>query len=131
MNCRGDDDVDAKRFGPSIGKTREVPREERARAFGRDPISDSHQGQRPARLHSKAGYMAAPETLRADVRFLLHRGRRPYMALLSHGLIPALRPLLRVIRTSRGCRRMTDFDPERSLAGQICCSAQHGLRTTD
>src|SRR5262245_52666282 len=82
MNCRGDDDVDAKRFGPSIGKTREVPREERARAFGRDPISDSHQGQRPARLHSKAGYMAAPETLRADVRFLLHRGRRPYMALL-------------------------------------------------
>jgi hypothetical protein len=29
MNCRGDDDVDAKRSRPSIGKTREVPREER------------------------------------------------------------------------------------------------------
>src|SRR5262249_31670598 len=26
--------------------------------------------------------MAAPETLRTYVRFLLHRGRRPYMALL-------------------------------------------------
>jgi hypothetical protein len=47
MNCGGDDDVDAKRSRPSIGKTREVPREERARAFGRDPISESHQGQRP------------------------------------------------------------------------------------
>ena len=47
MNCRGDDDVDAKRSRPSIGKTREVPREERARAFGRDSISESHQGRRP------------------------------------------------------------------------------------
>ena len=61
MNCRGDDDVDAKRSRPSIGKTRKVPREERARAFGRDSISESHQGQRPQWLHSKAGYMAAPE----------------------------------------------------------------------
>jgi hypothetical protein len=47
MNCRGDDDVDAKRSRPSIGKTRKVPREQRARAFGRDSISESHQGQRP------------------------------------------------------------------------------------
>src|SRR5262244_3492290 len=61
MNCRGDDDIDAKRSRPSIGKTRFVPREERARAFGWDPISGSHQGQRPQRPHSKAAYMAAPE----------------------------------------------------------------------
>jgi hypothetical protein len=31
MNRRGDDEVDAKRSRPSIGKTRVVPREERAR----------------------------------------------------------------------------------------------------
>src|SRR5215471_685548 len=43
------------------GRTRFVPREERARAFGWDPISGSHQGQRPQRPHSKAVYMAAPE----------------------------------------------------------------------
>ena len=59
--ARGDDDVDAKRSRPSIGRTRDVPREQRARAFGWDPISGSHQGQRPQRPHSKAVYMAAPE----------------------------------------------------------------------
>jgi hypothetical protein len=59
--CRGDNDSDAKRSRPSIGKTRFVPREERARAFGWDPFSGSHQGQQPKRLHSKAEYMAAPE----------------------------------------------------------------------
>ena len=26
-NCKGDDDIDAKRSRPSIGKTREVPRD--------------------------------------------------------------------------------------------------------
>ena len=46
-----------------LAKTREVPREERARAFGFDPASGSHQGQQPKRLHSKAEYMAAPERL--------------------------------------------------------------------
>src|SRR5450756_1535158 len=61
MNCRGDDDIDANRSRPSIGKTRYVPREERTRAIVWDPISGLHQGQRPKRLHSKAEYMAAPE----------------------------------------------------------------------
>src|SRR3974377_2554726 len=61
MNCRGDDDIDAKRSRPSIGKTRDGPREERTRAFVWDPISGLHQGQQPKRLHSKAEYMAAPE----------------------------------------------------------------------
>src|SRR5450756_1327434 len=61
MNCRGDDDIDANRSRPSIGKTRYVPREERTRAIVWDPISGLHQGQRPKRPHSKAEYMAAPE----------------------------------------------------------------------
>jgi hypothetical protein len=44
------------------------------------PISGSHQGQRPQRLHSKAGYMAAPERFaETSDSFPLHRGRRPYM----------------------------------------------------
>jgi hypothetical protein len=32
-------------------QTRKVPREERTRAFVWDPISGSHQGQRPKWLH--------------------------------------------------------------------------------
>src|SRR5271154_3941829 len=51
MNCRGDDDIDAKRSRPSIGKTREGPRDPRARVFGGAPISGSQQGQQPQRLH--------------------------------------------------------------------------------
>ena len=42
---------------------RQVPREQRARAIGWDPISGLHQGQQPQRLHSKAVYMAAPDPL--------------------------------------------------------------------
>jgi hypothetical protein len=61
MNRRGDDDIDAKRSRPSIGKTRDGPREERTRAFVWDPISGLHQGQQPKRLRSKVEYMAAPE----------------------------------------------------------------------
>ena len=38
-----------------------MPREERTRAIGWDPISGLHQGQRPERPHLKAVYMAAPE----------------------------------------------------------------------
>src|SRR6202035_4299449 len=49
--------------------------------FWLGPISGSHQGQQPKRLHSKAGYMAAPERSRKRQILLLHRGRRPYMAL--------------------------------------------------
>src|SRR5262249_12744893 len=54
--------------------------------FWLGPISGSHQGQQPQRLHSKAEYMAAPERFakRSD-SFPLHRGRRPYMALCNLG----------------------------------------------
>jgi len=50
--------------------------------FWLGPISGSHQGQQPARLHSEAEYMAAPERFaKTSDSFPLHRGRRPYMAL--------------------------------------------------
>lgn len=70
-NCRGDDDIDAKRSRPTIGKTRDVPREERTRAIVWDPISGLHLGQRPKRPHSKAEYMAAPERFAEMSEFFL------------------------------------------------------------
>jgi len=49
--------------------------------FWLGPISGSHQGPQPQRLHSEAGYMAAPERFaETSDSFPLHRGRRPYMA---------------------------------------------------
>src|ERR1700730_17857865 len=48
------------------------------------PISGSHQGPQPERLHLEAGYMAAPVSFRErSDSFPLHRGRRPYMALTA------------------------------------------------
>src|SRR5262245_62426167 len=71
------------------------------------PISGSHQGQQPKRLHTKAEYMAAPERFaETSDSFPLHRGRRPYMALSSNGAD-------------------TRFDPERTIGTQISCDAQH------
>ena len=52
----------------------------KARATDWDPIRGSHHGQRPKWLQQQAEYMTAPD-IRGNVRFLLHRGRRPYMAL--------------------------------------------------
>src|SRR5205085_6006098 len=50
--------------------------------FWLGPISGSHQGPQPQRLHSEAGYMAAPVSFREKSdSFPLHRGRRPYMAI--------------------------------------------------
>src|SRR5262249_44131097 len=63
------------------------------------PISGSHQGQQPERLHSKAGYMAAPERFAETSAFLLHRGRRPYMA---HSCLEALQ---RHVRSWRAAHR--------------------------
>src|ERR1700737_110748 len=49
--------------------------------FWLGPISGSHQGPQPERLHSEAEYMAAPERFaETSNSFPLHRGRRPYMA---------------------------------------------------
>src|SRR5947209_796600 len=53
--------------------------------FWLGPISGSHQGPQPERLHSEAGYMTAPVSFRErSDSFPLHRGRRPYMTQLRH-----------------------------------------------
>src|SRR5215831_12326381 len=71
---------DAERSRPSIGKTRFVPREERARACDWDRSAD-HISPQPQRLLSEAECMPAPERFaEASDSFPLHRGRRPYMA---------------------------------------------------
>src|SRR5262249_53586420 len=50
---------------------------------------------------------------------------RPLMALFGREPMSALRPLLRVIRTSRRHRRMTDSDPSARWAAQDFRSAKH------
>src|ERR1700680_748300 len=59
-NCRGDDDIDAKRSRPSIGKpVVGHARKERMQMFGTDQrITSGPAAKRP---HSKAEYMTAPE----------------------------------------------------------------------
>src|ERR1019366_7846075 len=58
--CRGDEDIDAKRSRPSIGKpVLGRARKERVVLFGTDPrITSGPAAKRP---HSKAEYMTAPE----------------------------------------------------------------------
>src|SRR5437660_8793089 len=57
------------------------------------PISGSHQGPQPERLHSEAEYMAAPERFanpndsQKGQSLLLRRGRRPYMARKSRAVL--------------------------------------------
>jgi hypothetical protein len=82
--ARGDEDVDAKRSRPSIGKpAMGHASKERVLLIGTDQRITS--GPAAKRLHSKAGYMAAPERFaeRSD-SFPLHCGRRPYMTQLRH-----------------------------------------------
>src|SRR3974390_961562 len=45
--------------------------------FWLGPISGSHQGQQPQRLHLKAGYMAAPVSFCEKVRFFSLAPRAP------------------------------------------------------
>src|SRR5258707_15879510 len=60
MNCRGDEDIDAKRSRPSIGKpVMGHARKERVVLFGTDQRITS--GPAASRPHSKAEYMTAPE----------------------------------------------------------------------
>src|SRR6266576_1461933 len=60
MNCRGDEDIDAKRSRPSIGKpVMGHARKERVLLVGTDQrITSGPAARRP---HSKAEYMTAPE----------------------------------------------------------------------
>src|SRR5215471_18640745 len=65
--------------------------------FWLGPISGSHQGQQPQRLHRNRGNPPSENkpntwlhpTQSRIVRFLLHRGRRPYMAHLGPTRLPA------------------------------------------
>src|ERR1700688_2812697 len=60
MNCKGDEDIDAKRSRPSIGKpVVGHARKERVLLFGTDQRITS--GPAAKRSHSKAEYMTAPE----------------------------------------------------------------------
>src|SRR5436305_10415599 len=77
--------------------------------FWLGPISGSHQGPQPQRLHLEAGYMAAPVSFRErSDSFPLHRGRRPYMALNSGAVASALRPVSEALRTYRDTIKQTE-----------------------
>ena len=60
--ARGDDDIDAKRSRPSIGKTREMchARQERVRLVGTRSADHIRASGHSGRM-KKAAYMAAPE----------------------------------------------------------------------
>src|SRR5215510_15421182 len=61
MTCRGDDDVDAKRSRPSIGKPVKChARKERVLLVGTRP-ADHIRASSQCGCIEKAGYMAAPE----------------------------------------------------------------------
>jgi hypothetical protein len=59
-NCNGDDDIDAKRSRPSIGKP-DIGHAKKERVFLFGTNQRITSGPAAKRLHSKAGYMAAPE----------------------------------------------------------------------
>src|SRR6476661_10400132 len=87
MNCRGDEDIDAKRSRPSIGEPgMGHARKERVVLFGTDqritsgPAAMAAASRRRQSSKRKTGRIHdCTRTLRRYVRFLLHRGRRPYM----------------------------------------------------
>src|SRR5437868_15396130 len=63
-----------------------------------------------------------------NVRFLLHRGRRPYMAQSRHSSCARECPLSGVKRTSPGIVVMSVFDPKRTSGGALakcrsCCGS--------
>jgi hypothetical protein len=64
---------DRRSENPSLGHAKK----ERVSLFGTDQRITSWPAAR--RPRSKAEYMTAPERFADSLRFLLHRGRRPYM----------------------------------------------------
>src|SRR5215472_17029697 len=92
MNCKGDEDIDAKRSRPSIGKPASChARKERVPLIGTDQRITSGPAATMAafrgRIHD------CTRTLRTTVRFPLHRG--PTLA----GLNPALQRCRDVIES--------------------------------
>ena len=109
MNRWGDDDVDAKRSRPSIGKTREVPREERTRAFGPPCISSQLFSRAPTRhlqqvLVKATSNALGPRKVPRDIA-----GLRAYLA----------RPSRASTRLADIGRRSDPCSPEQARRGPI------------
>src|SRR5712675_2163522 len=90
---------DRRSENPFLGHARK----ERVSLFGTDQRITS--GPAATRLHSKAEYMTHPNAS-LIVRFLLHRGRRPYMTQSRHLMmkLQAVGIVPRSITYSRGSR---------------------------
>jgi hypothetical protein len=87
-NCRGDDDIDAKRSRPSIGKTREKchASKERERLVGTRSADYIRPSGHSGRFQRPYTWLHPTHSLKCQI-FLLHRGRRPYMAHSGHSAI--------------------------------------------
>jgi hypothetical protein len=81
MNCRGDDDIDAKRSRPSIGKTRYMchARLERVLLVGTQSADYIRASGHSGRIQRPYTWLHPTRSLKCPI-FALHRGRRPYMA---------------------------------------------------
>ena len=102
-NCRGDEDIDAKRSRPSIGKpVMGHARKERVGLFGTDQrITSGPAARRP---HSKAEYMTAPERF-ADSQIPL-APRAPSIHAATHVIThPGSRPFALMMVTASGERK--------------------------
>jgi hypothetical protein len=112
-------------------KTREVPREQRARAFGWDRSADH------IRASSQNGCIQRPDTWlhpnasRKRQILLLHRGRRPYMAL---GVFHCGAQNFDAIGSTTDIDwplapiASEAYDPKLPIGTQICCPAQRSSR---
>src|SRR6187431_618436 len=82
MNCGGDDGIDAKRSRPSIGKTRYMchAKLERVLLVGTRSADYIRASGHSGRIQRPYTWLHPTRSLKCQI-FLLHRGRRPYMAL--------------------------------------------------
>src|SRR5262245_66286651 len=87
LTARGDEDVDAKRSRPSIGKpAMGHASEERVVLIGTDQRITSGPAARAAAFRGRIH--GCTRTIRGNRQILLlHRGRRPYMTHLCHSTI--------------------------------------------
>ena len=80
MNCRGDDDIDAKRSRPSIGKTRYMCHASLVLLVGTQSADYIRASGHSGRIQRPYTWLHPTRSLKCPI-FPLHRGRRPYMAL--------------------------------------------------
>src|SRR3974377_337523 len=76
--------------------------------FWLGPISGSHQGPQPERLHLEAGYMTAPVSFREKVRFFSLALRAPSISAGDCLLRPRLDELLTCLAYNEPLRSMTN-----------------------